>query len=219
MGLVKLSKLKELKKYSAKLVDSGLVTGAGGNLSLRDGDYMYISPSGFDLKEIGDEQWVKVDIESGKILSDLKPSSELEMHLECFRRNAEIQAVLHAHPSYSVGVSSTGKEIPPMFPDFPAMIKKVAYIDYVIPTTDLLANAVGEVIGDSQSVVMRNHGVLTVGNTLKEAFFFMQLTEEAAKVYSIAASIGTPRILTQEECNELRGLSSEEYRSELLKKG
>lgn len=85
---------------------------------------MYISPSGFDLKEINEEDWVKVDIETGEVLSSLKPSSELEMHLECFRKSNSIQAVLHAHPSYSVGVSSTGQKIPPMFPDFPAMVKR-----------------------------------------------------------------------------------------------
>ncbi|MFK4996874.1 class II aldolase/adducin family protein [Bacillus sp. N9] len=55
-----------LKKYAARLVDSGLVVGAGGNLSMRAGEYMYISPSGFDLKEIEDDQWVKVHIGTGK---------------------------------------------------------------------------------------------------------------------------------------------------------
>lgn len=208
---------QELKVYSRKLVDSGLVVGAGGNLSLRDGDDLYISPSGFDLKEITDDQWVRVNIKSGEVFSDLKPSSELPMHLECFRHNSEIVAVLHAHPSYSVAVSSTGQTIPPMFPDFPAMVKKISYIDYIIPTTDILANAIANVIDDSQAVVMRNHGVLTVGKTMKEAFFYMQLTEEAAKVYSVAAAVGKPRILTEEECNELRNLSAETYRSNLLK--
>jgi len=211
--------LQELNKYANKLVESGLVVGAGGNLSAREGDVMYISPSGFDLQELTDELWVKVDIESGKVLSDLKPSSELEMHLECFRRSKDIKAVLHAHPSYSVAVSSTGKEIPPMFPDFPAMIKKVSYIDYVIPTTEVLANAVSEVVADSQSIVMRNHGVLTVGTSMKEAYFFMQLTEEAAKVFAISSAIGTPNVLTDQECEDLRNLSSETYRSNLLKKG
>lgn len=210
--------LQELSKYATKLVDSGLVVGAGGNLSARDEEYMYISPSGFDLKEVTEKEWVKVEIESGKVLSDLKPSSELEMHLECFRKDPSIKAVLHAHPTYSVAVSSAGKEIPPMFPDYPAMVKRVSYIDYVIPTTNLIAEAVGEVIADSQSVVMRNHGVLTVGTTIKEAYFYMQLTEEAAKVYAISASVGTPRILTQQECDDLGNLSAETYRFSLLKK-
>src|SRR5690625_6927457 len=71
--------LQELNKYAGKLVESGLVVGAGGNLSARDGNVMYISPSGFDLQELTDDLWVKVEIESGKVLSDLKPSSELEM--------------------------------------------------------------------------------------------------------------------------------------------
>lgn len=210
--------LKDLSIYANKLVDSGLVVGAGGNLSMRDGEYLYISPSGFDLKETNDEDWVKVNIETGEVYGELKPSSEILMHLECFRRNGEIKAVLHAHPTYSVAVSSTGKDIPAMFPDFPAMVKKVSYIDYVIPTTHLLADAVAEFVVDSQAIVMRNHGVLTVGTTMKEAFFYMQLTEEAAKVYSIASAVGTPRLLTEAECDDLRNLSSETYRSDLLKK-
>jgi L-fuculose-phosphate aldolase len=216
-GMNMSSVIEQLKLYANKVVQAGLVVGAGGNLSMRDGDIMYISPSGFDLQEIEDHQWVRVEISTGKVLDELKPSSELLMHLECFRRRPDIQAVLHAHPSYSVGVSSAGKNIPPLFPDFPAMIRKVSYLDYVIPTTEVLANAVGSLIGDSDVIVMRNHGVLTVGKTMKEAYFFMQLTEESAKVYTIASIVGQPRILTEQECQELRNLSAEQYRSKLLK--
>ncbi|MCP8617573.1 class II aldolase/adducin family protein [Salirhabdus salicampi] len=208
---------KDLEKYAHKIVDTGLVVGAGGNLSMRSGDIMYLSPSGFDLKEIEDHQWVRVDIPTGEVLDDLKPSSEILMHLECFRKRPDITAVLHAHPSYSVGVSSTGQKIPNLFPDFPAMVKSVAYLDYMIPTTHVLADAVSDVIEEHDVVVMRNHGVLTVGKTMKEAFFFMQLTEESAKVYTISCTVGTPRVLTEEECDDLRNLSSEQYRQKLLK--
>lgn len=210
--------IMDLKKYADKIVSTGLVVGAGGNLSMRDGNIMYISPSGFDLQEIEDREWVRVDIDTGEVLGDLKPSSEVLMHLECFRARPDIVAVLHAHPSYSVGVSSTGQDIPSMFPDFPAMIRNIEYLDYLIPTTDVLATAVAKVIPQTDVVVMRNHGVLTVGKTMKEAYFFMQITEEAAKVYSISSSVGNPRILTDKECGDLRNLSSEKYRQELLKK-
>lgn len=209
--------IEELTKYAHKLVDQGLVVGAGGNLSMRDGDDMYISPSGFDLKEIEPHQWVKVNIATGEVAGDLRPSSEVLMHLECFRKSEEIQAVLHAHPTYSVGVSSAGKDIPALFPDFPAMVKSVGYIDYVIPTTNVLAEKVAELVGKHEVMIMRNHGVLTLGKTMKEAYFFMQLTEESAKVYTISSIFGGPRILTDEECVELRNLSAERYRSKLLK--
>lgn len=209
--------LTDLKKYADKIVSSGLVVGAGGNLSMRDANIMYISPSGFDLQEIEDHQWVRVNTDTGEVLDDLKPSSELLMHLECYRQRADITAVLHAHPSYSVGVSSAGKEIPCMFPDFPAMVHHVEYLDYLIPTTSVLADAVAEVISETDVVVMRNHGVLTVGKTMKEAYFFMQIVEEAAKVFTIASVVGKPNILTNGECQALRNLSSEKYRQELLK--
>ncbi|PGT87130.1 MULTISPECIES: class II aldolase/adducin family protein [Bacillaceae] len=208
---------QQLKMYANKIVETALVVGAGGNLSMRDGEYMYISPSGFDLQEIDDTQWVKVDIKTGEVLGDLKPSSELLMHLECYRKRSDITAVLHAHPSYSVGVSSSGNDIPMLFPDAPAMIRNVSYLEYLIPTTEVLANAVGEVIPDTDVVVMRNHGVLTVGKTMKEAYFFMQIIEESAKVFTIASTVGSPRILTDIEVEDLRNLSSERYRSNLLK--
>ena len=208
----------DLQRYAYELVSSGLVVGAGGNLSMRDGDYMYISPSGFDLKEIREEQWVKVHIETGEIVGELRPSSEVLMHLECFRKRPDIKACLHAHPTFSVAVSPAGKDIPPMFPDFPAMIHNVGYIDYVIPTTELLANAVAAQGTDANVLVFRNHGVLTVGRTMKEAFFFMQLTEEAAKVYTFSQLLGTPRILNEQECSDLRNLSAERYRANLLEK-
>lgn len=208
---------QELNKYANKLVDEKLVVGAGGNISVREGDFMYISPSGYDLKETH-EDWVRVNVETGHIYGESKPSSEVLMHLKCYQINDSIKAVLHAHPTYSVAVSSTGQNIPPMFPDFPAMIKKVSYINYLIPTTNVLADAVGEKLADSQAIVMRNHGVLTVGSTLKEAFFYMQLIEEAAKVYAISLGVGTPRILTEKECDDLINLSSEIYRNKLLKK-
>ncbi|SES75287.1 L-fuculose-phosphate aldolase [Salinibacillus kushneri] len=209
--------IRDLNRYAKKVVETGLVVGAGGNLSMRDGNIMYLSPSGYDLQEVEDNQWVRVNIETGEVLDDIKPSSELLMHLECFRRRPDITAVLHAHPSYSVGVSSTGQNIPNLFPDFPAMVNSIAYLEYIIPTTHVLADAVGEVIEQNDVVVMRNHGVLTVGKTMKEAFFFMQLTEESAKVFTISQTVGNPRILTEEECEDLRNLSSEKYRQELLK--
>lgn len=208
--------IEELTKYAHKLVDQGLVVGAGGNLSMRDGEYMYISPSGFDLKEIQPHQWVKVHIQTGEVTGDLRPSSEVLMHLECFRKNEEIQAVLHAHPTYSVGVSSAGKDIPALFPDFPAMVKSVGYVDYVIPTTNELADQISPLVNEHQVIILRNHGVLTLGATLKEAYFFMQLTEESAKVYTISMIFGGPRILTEQECIDLRNLSAERYRSKLL---
>lgn len=207
--------IEELNKYAARLVDSGLVVGAGGNLSMREGDYMYISPSGFDLKEI-EYNWVKVNIETGEIQGELRPSSEILMHLACFRKNRDTEAVLHAHPTYAVAVSSAGKDIPPTFPDFPAMVKNIGYLEYIIPTNHLLADAVGDMMPEHDVIVMRNHGVLTVGRTMKEAFFLMQLTEEAAKVFAISTLFGGPRILTDQECEDLRNLSAEQYRSKLL---
>lgn len=208
----------ELKKYSNLIVDSGLVVGAGGNLSMRKGDYMYISPSGFDLKEIKDEDWVKVNIHSGEIIGDLKPSSEVLMHLSCYQTRGDIDSILHAHPTYTIAVSATDKKIPSLFPDFPAMIKSIDYLDYIIPTTNLLSDAIEKSVKNHDVIVLRNHGVLTVGQNMKEAYYYLQLVEESAKIFSIASTLGKVRILSEKEEEDLRNLPSERYRYDLLQK-
>lgn len=96
------------------------------------------------------------------------------------------------------------------------MIKNIGYLDNLIPTTHVLADAVRKMAKTHDVIVMRNHGVLTLGRTMKEAYFLMQLTEESAKVFTIGELHGGARILTKDEYEDLRNLSSEKYRAELL---
>src|SRR5699024_12417703 len=96
---------QDLKKYAHKLVDSGLVVGAGGNSSMRDGDDMYISPSGFDWKEREVADGVKENIDTGETLPKSNPPSELWRHLECFSRIWNTTPFLIPHPVNLFAVS------------------------------------------------------------------------------------------------------------------
>lgn len=209
----------ELCKYAKKIVDSGLVVGPGGNISARAGDKMYLSPSGFALEEIEPEQWIEVDIPTGDITDmGLRPSSEVLMHLYGYRSNPDIWAMVHTHPSHCIAFTLVEQELPVMFPDQAALVGRTAYIPYIIPTTDLLADAVAEKVTTASSILLGNHGLVTTGRNLREAYYRTQVVEESAKIYLSAKAAGTPVPLTDQEVDDIAALESEDYRIQLLQK-
>ncbi len=209
---------QQLSRIAGKLCQHGLVAGPGGNISAREGGSMYISPSGFALDDIAQEGWVEVDVQSGVVVSGLRPSSEVLMHLQLYRNRPDVNAIVHTHPVYCIGVISAGRDIPVMFADHTAILGDLPCLDYVLPTTAELADRVSQAIGSAAGVLLRNHGAVTVGATLKEAYFRTEILEDAAKVFVIASLMGAPRVLSRAECAEVQALESEEYRVSLLQR-
>ena len=215
------SLLHDLSRYSTRIVQRGLVVGPGGNTSVRDGELMWISPSGYALDDIDAEEWVPVAIASGEPLRPTpRPSSESAMHLAIYRERPDVNAVVHTHPPITIGVISAGDgEIPFMFPDHVALVDTLPCIDYVVPCTPELAAAVIAALRDPSyaGLLMRNHGLITLGSTLKEAYYRSEMVEDAARIYWVARAIGTPRLLTEAEADEIRNLEAERYRQRLLR--
>lgn len=214
----------ELSGYSKKLVDKQLVVGPGGNTSLRDGDVMWISPSGYSLDDVAPDHWVPIDIETGNNLNrSLKPSSELMMHLEIYRQRQDVNAIVHTHPPITIGIISTDiNEIPPMFPDYVAIVgKKVPYIDYVVPCSDELAYAVIDVLKDPSytSLFMKNHGLITVGSNMKQAYYRTEIIEDAARIFWVSHTVGKPHILSEQQVDQILNLEAEKFRQKLLERG
>lgn len=210
---------EELTRYARKTVAKGLVVGPGGNISAKAGNIMLLSPSGFALEDIEPEQWIRVEIDSGKVLDqEVRPSSEVLMHLFAYRVNPDIQAIVHTHPAHCIALTLVSKELPMLFPDQAALVGDIAFVPYVLPTTDLLANAVAEKVGEHNSILLENHGLVTTGKNLREAYYRTEVVEESAKVYLAAKAVGEPKVLTDAEYKEIQSLESEAYRVQLLQK-
>jgi L-fuculose-phosphate aldolase len=109
-----------------------------------------------------------------------------------------------------------GDKLPMLFPDQAALVGDIGYIDYVLPTTDKLADALAEKVTDFSSILLGNHGLVTTGKNLREAYYRTEVMEESAKIYLIAKAVGAPRVLTDEEYKEIQSLESEAYRVQLL---
>ncbi|MEP7366306.1 MAG: class II aldolase/adducin family protein [Acidobacteriota bacterium] len=210
---------REIADYARRILKENLATGAGGNISARWEDTMLISPSGLSLEEVDPAQYVEVDVPSGDIRAQngLRPSSEVLMHLACYRKRPEVRAVVHTHPQYTIALTSSGHDLAPMFAD--ALIymgSSVPHLDYITVTTPELAVAVGEAIKEANCLVLRNHGAVTVGENLKQAFWRACTVEEAARIQVLSLMIGKPRFLDKSESDRLDSLASEQYRRELI---
>jgi len=216
--------LEQLIATARTLSETGLVTGAGGNVSARDehstGPLMWISPSGFSFEDATTDDYPGVSIESGEIVvGDRRPSSEVLMHLWIYRARPEVNAVIHTHPKITIALSSSGHDLRPMFADYYVYLgANVPHVDYVTVTTPDLAKVVEEGFApkDVYGMILRNHGAITVGTSIKEAYFRTMAIEEQAIIQWHALAVGKPTFLSPEECANLDQLGSEEYRRNLL---
>ncbi|SRR5581483_1476762 len=208
----------ELASYGRRILHERLATGAGGNISARDENTMLISPSGMSLEEVAPDQFVAVDIATGEFAQNgSRPSSEVLMHLACYRRRPEVRAVVHTHPQFTIALTSSGHDLRPMFADVIIYLgKRIPHLDYITVTTPELAAAVESQIAEHNCVIMRNHGVLTVGENLKQAFWRACTAEEAARIQLLATLAGKPDFLDDQEAERLESLRSEKYRRDLL---
>ncbi|MEW6752159.1 MAG: class II aldolase/adducin family protein [Candidatus Latescibacterota bacterium] len=212
--------LEELVTTSRQLVANGLVRGAGGNVSAREEDLMWISPSGFSFLDAGPEDYPAVSLSAGEIVRGTRrPSSEVLMHLAIYRKRPQVNAVIHTHPPYTLALTSAGHDLRPLFADYYVYLgRHVPHLDYVTVTTPELAAAVERAVTASPcaGIVLRNHGAITLGQSIKEAYFRTLAMEEQALIQHAALQVGEPTFLSDEELDRLDLLGSEAYRRELL---
>lgn len=210
----------ELVRYGKKIAEKGLVVGPGGNISIRLGNTIYVKASGIAFEEAKESDYVGVDLSSGKqVKGKLKPTSEIKMHMVCYQVRDDIRAVVHTHSPYATAVATCSVELRTIFPEVIALIgPTIARLDYIVPTGQQLADAVKEVIKNSNGILMSNHGTVTVGVNLRETYYRSLLLEETSKLALACKILGRPRILTRKEMNEIDKLETEDYRREMLKK-
>jgi L-fuculose-phosphate aldolase len=191
----------EIVRYGKKLLQSGLTTATGGNLSIfnRSENLVAISPSGVDYYETQPEAVVVLTLDGDIMEGTHKPSSELHLHLSHYQRRSDIRAVVHTHSGYATTLACLNWELPALHYLVGFSGKKVPLAPYATFGTKELARDVSEAMGDHNAVLMANHGVLTVGTDIKSAFNTAEVIEYTARLYYQARCIGKPVILTDSE--------------------
>lgn len=190
------SRLEELIHIARQAYDRKFTSGSGGNLSIRCEDRIYISCGGSYLGNLTQEDFTCMNLQ-GEVLSGKRPSKEAVMHLECYRRRPDIQSVIHLHPVYSIAVTCLKNAdpecaMPAYTPGYALRIDKIPVVPYYRPGSKELALAAAEKIEKRNSLLLKNHGLLTVGSTAQAAFGLAEEIEENAQISLLLREGGVP---------------------------
>jgi L-fuculose-phosphate aldolase len=189
---------------SLRLHEAGLVTGTSGNVSCRVGDVIVITPSGVAYAELVPADLPTVGLD-GQVLSTgtSPPSSEVPLHLGIYRTTAA-HAVVHTHSPWATALGLVRDELPAVHYAIRALGGPVRVADYATFGSAQLAEHVTTALDGRRAVLMRNHGAVTVGDSVGQAMEHTEKLEWLCELYCRAARLGEPATLTTEQLDDVR---------------
>jgi len=174
-----------VKEAGVKLVQSNLVQGTWGNISIRiDDKHMLITPSGIDYLTLKPEDMVVMNMETKEYEGNIKPSGEKDIHMGILLSRPDINVVMHSHPSECSSFAAAHKSMPVISEDMHKYVGGAAEISkYGLPSTKSLAASTVEAMQGRNACFMANHGMLAVGATIEDTFRTCSVMEESARAY------------------------------------
>ena len=196
---------EQVVRYGKKLIDRRLTTGSGGNISVcnREKKLVAISPSGLDYYETTPEDIVILDMDGNLVEGKHRPSSEAGMHLAFYKNRADVSGIVHTHSKFATAIACMGWELPAVHYLIGMAGHRVKCTGYATYGSDELAKKALETIGDSNAVLLANHGLIALGEDVDRAFSTAEHLEFVSEVYYLTKTLGTPNILSDENMDEV----------------
>ncbi len=192
----------QLVSYSARLLADGLAVGSAGNISVRAGDTVAITPSGISYDELRPEDICLVSPDGSQLGGGETPSSDTPMHLAIYAATSA-GAVVHTHSAEVVALSASRRELPAIHYAITGLGGPVRVAPYVRFGSAGLAEAAVAGLNGRSAVILRNHGAVCYGRDLAQAYDRALLLEWLARTYRLARSYGEPAILSAAELDEV----------------
>ena len=188
-------------EYGKKLLDTGLVTGTFGNISVYNPDkkLMAISPSGMDYYKTDAEDVAVLTPEGEQVDGSARPSSEYDMHRVFYLHRPDVRAVVHTHSPFATTLACMNWTVPAVHYAVGYAGKEIPCAPYAPFGTWELAQLAEKTVGDGYACLLGNHGMLAVGESLSYAFDAAQQVEFVCEMYYRCRSIGEPVILPDEQ--------------------
>jgi len=210
----------DLKKYSRKVYEHGFTAATDGNLSVRFSEnVLQITRSGISKGEVEEKDIIACDPDGNLVMGQGKASTEFRMHRYIYKMRKDVNAVIHCHPLHATAFATTGNTLDiPVFPEVVLTIGRIPLCRYATPSTDELAESLSQYIEFANVFLLENHGAVTVGKNLKEAFYRMEKLEHYAQCLTIARTLGTVKQLSREDLNKLYSAAEKVYGIKLHEK-
>lgn len=190
--------------YARRMAEDGLVVGTSGNISVRNGDRVAVTPTGVGYATLTPADIPVITLEGDTVEGDLRPTSELPMHLSVYRGatdpdGAAVNAVVHTHAAHATAVSTLVDEVPPIHYALATIGPSVRVADYATYGTEELAKNTLKALDGRRGCLLANHGTLTYGDHLAAAYDRTRQLEWACRVWLLARGAGTPQLLPPAE--------------------
>jgi len=198
----------QIIEVGKKAYTRGYIAAMDGNISARvDAKRILITPTGVSKGSMKTGDLVFVDMSGGIIGGKKKPSSELFMHLKIYKERDDIYSICHLHPPYATGFAAAGIPMDQnVLTEAEILLGKIPLIEYALPGTEDLAGKLIPYLKDSVAFLLANHGAVTVGTNINDAYNNMETLEHTAHIIFIARQLSHLNTLNEEQVKELADL-------------
>lgn len=200
-----------VSRIGQRLLDEGLTRATGGNVSARtSGGTVAISPSGVRYPEIGPDDVPVVTMAGEQVFGSYPPSSETPMHTTIYENRPEVGGIVHSHSPYASTFAVLDEPIKGTHYLIAQAGTEIPVTGYAPPGSEELGRRTAETLGTTHDAcLLRNHGVVTVGETLPAALEVAIIVEYVARIHYQALSVGDPEPMAKSDLLKLREMFAE----------
>lgn len=191
---------RDIVEVGRRIWQRGYVASNDGNISVRMGEDTFIcTPTGVSKGFMTPEMLIVVDGAGNVLRGDLKPSSEIKMHLGVYRERPDINAVAHAHPPVSTAFAVAGEALDKaVLPEVIIILGGIPLVPYGTPSTDEIPQAIAPFLAEYEAFLLANHGALTMGADVYNAYYKLETMEHFATISLAARQLGGEQELARE---------------------
>ena len=197
---------KQICDIGRRIYSRNMVAANDGNISVKLNDNEFLcTPTGVSKGFMTEEMLVKMDLDGNILEGTYKPSSEIKMHLRVFKENPKVQGVVHAHPLTATAFACAGISLEePVLMEGVLSLGCVPLVHFALPGTEEVPEAVAPYCREYNAVLLANHGALTWGDNLMQAYYRMETTEYYAKILMMNNFIlGKKTLLSQGQIDDI----------------
>ncbi|WP_337872303.1 class II aldolase/adducin family protein [Ignavibacterium sp.] len=204
---------EEIVKVCHLVYQNKFVAAYDGNISaLTENNSVMITRSGICKGEVTISDIIETDLNGNKISGEGKISTENKLHLYIYNKRKDAKAVVHCHPVFATALGLVeNKYLDIFFPEVFLTLGKIPVCEYATPSTQEVTDSIAEFIETSNALILKNHGAVTIGSSVMDAYYKMEKLEHAAKTILFAKLLGSPRKLSDEDINKLLSIAESTY--------
>jgi L-fuculose-phosphate aldolase len=205
--------IEEIVEISHLIYKKGFVSSTDGNISAKlPNENILCTPTSVNKGEVKKSHIVEVNPTGEVVYGVYKPSTEIKMHLFIYQRRDDVKAIIHAHPPFATAFATAGLSLEGyVLPEVIVNLGKIPLAKYATPSTEEVPLSIEPFVEKHDAFLLQNHGAVTLGSSLKDAYFKMEKLEHYAMIILLARILGGEKNLSQDEIAKLSEISLKSY--------